>query len=89
MPSERAQRQIDALLDAAEAAIKRSEWALVRERARQVLTLDPDNADGRFYLDAAERGLASGGGGSFAAGSPAPAPPRGSGAGLNVLPAGA
>ncbi|MSQ15304.1 MAG: hypothetical protein EXR50_05525, partial [Dehalococcoidia bacterium] len=59
MTSERIQRQIDALLDDAEQAIKNSDWALVRDRAKQVLTMDPDNGDGKFYLAAAERGLAA------------------------------
>ncbi len=59
MPSERVQRQIDALLDEAEGAIKQSDWAKVQERASQVLTLDPENADGLFYLSASARGLAT------------------------------
>ncbi len=59
MPSERVKRQINALLDEAEQAVKKSDWALVRERADQVLTLDPDNEDGLFYLVAAQRRLGS------------------------------
>ena len=58
MVSPRVQRQIDALLDEAEAAIRESRWDLVRERARAVLSLDPDNADAPTYLAAAERNLA-------------------------------
>ena len=55
--SQRVRRQIDALLGEAEASIRRSDWLLVRERARQVLTLDPENSDAPFYVAAAERGL--------------------------------
>jgi hypothetical protein len=55
MPSERVQRQIDALLDEAEAATKQSNWALVRDRAQNALALDPENADARTYLAAADR----------------------------------
>src|SRR5437867_987259 len=57
MVSERAQRQIDHLLDEAESAIRDLAWDLVRARAEAVLTLDPDNGDGRNYLAAAERKL--------------------------------
>ena len=41
MPSERIQRQIDRLLDAAEAALARGEWALVLDRAGKARALDP------------------------------------------------
>jgi len=58
MPSERVQRQIDSLLDEAEQAIKRSEWTLVEDRARNVLALDPENADALAYVAAAARRLA-------------------------------
>ena len=44
MPSERVQRRIDSLLYEAEAAIKRSDWVLVRDRATNVLALDPERA---------------------------------------------
>ena len=57
MVSERAQRQIDRLLDEAEAAIRELAWDVVRARAEAVLTLDPENADGKNYLAAAERKL--------------------------------
>jgi len=59
MPSERVQRQIDRLLDEADEAAFRLEWAVVRDRARAALAYDPDNADARTYLETAERGLAS------------------------------
>ncbi|HVO25099.1 MAG TPA: protein kinase, partial [Candidatus Margulisiibacteriota bacterium] len=55
MPSERVQRQIDRLLDEAEAAIARLDWQAVRERSNAVLALDPQNADARTFLDAAVR----------------------------------
>jgi hypothetical protein len=44
MPSERTQRQIDRLLDAAEQAIAARDWALVRQHAQDVLVLDSENA---------------------------------------------
>jgi tetratricopeptide (TPR) repeat protein len=55
MPSERTQRQIDRLLDAAEQAIGARDWVLVREHAEDVLRLDPDNEDARSFLAAAQR----------------------------------
>jgi serine/threonine protein kinase len=55
MPSERIQRQIDALLDEAEQAVRQSDWALVRSRAEQVLAFDPENADALAFGLAAER----------------------------------
>ncbi|MSQ15636.1 MAG: hypothetical protein EXR50_07220, partial [Dehalococcoidia bacterium] len=64
MTSERIQRKIDSLLDDAEQAINNSDWALVLDRAKQVLTMDPDNGDGLFYLAAAERGVAAVSGGA-------------------------
>ena len=57
MASERVQRQIDRLLDEAEAAIAISDWAAVGDRARNVLRLDPDNSDALSYLAAAERDI--------------------------------
>ena len=59
MASERVRRRIDSLLDEAEVAVAQKDWATVRDRAEAVLTLDPDNADARFYLEAAGRGLAT------------------------------
>ena len=55
MASERVQRQIDRLLDEAEAAIAISDWAAVGDRARNVLLIDPDNGDAMSYLAASER----------------------------------
>src|SRR5437899_1784510 len=54
MPSERVQRQIDRLLDQAEAAIERGDWALVRDRAGAVLRLDAGNEDALAYLAASD-----------------------------------
>ena len=55
MPSERVQRQIDRLLDEAEAALTRREWPRVHDLSQDVLALDPENADARSFLDAAIR----------------------------------
>jgi hypothetical protein len=59
MPSERVQRQIDRLLDEAEAAAAQQQWALVRRHAEHALTFDPENADAQDLLRAAARGLQS------------------------------
>lgn len=55
MVSERVQRQLDRLLDAAEEALAQNEWTTVRARCRAVLALDPDNEDARTYMEAADR----------------------------------
>src|SRR4029079_5995979 len=55
MPSERVQRQIDRLLDEAEAALGRREWPRVHELSQDALALDPENSDARTFLDAAVR----------------------------------
>ena len=58
MPSERIQRQIDALLDQAEAAIARREWQALAETARAVLAIDEENQDaGAFLKMAAANGI--------------------------------
>jgi Cdc6-like AAA superfamily ATPase len=59
VPSERVQRQIDRLLDDAEAALARRDWPRVHELSQDVLALDPENADARTFLDAAVRAGAS------------------------------
>src|SRR5437867_11462528 len=59
MPSERVQRQIDGLLDEAEAAVRALDWQAVRNRADAVLALDPENADARTFLGAAARAAAA------------------------------
>ena len=58
MPSERVQRQIDRLLDEAEAGIAEHSWSVTRDRAQSVLAIDPENSDALTYLAAAERGSA-------------------------------
>ena len=64
MVSERVQRQIDRLLDEAEAAIATGDWSTVGDHARNVLLLDPENSDALSYLSASERATDSGGGAS-------------------------
>jgi len=61
MASERIQRRIDILLDEADQAIAESNWSVVRDRAQNVLALDPDNGDAATFLAAADRALANGG----------------------------
>jgi predicted ATPase/class 3 adenylate cyclase len=58
MPTERIQRQIDRLLDEAEAAVAADDWARVRKLAENVLALDPGDADAQTFLDAAVRAAA-------------------------------
>jgi hypothetical protein len=58
--SDRAQRQVDRLLDEAEAALGRREWTRVHELSQDVLALDPENADARTFLEAAVRASAAG-----------------------------
>ncbi len=76
MASERVQRQIDALLDEAEVAIKQSNWALVRDRAQNVLALDPGSGDAQAYLAAADRALSDRGSGPLIGASAESAPAR-------------
>ena len=57
MPSERILRQIDRLLDEADAAISQFDWEEVRRCAQAVLALDPANTDGVAVLAAADRAL--------------------------------
>ena len=61
MASERVQRRIDILLDEADQAIAQSDWSVVRDRAQNVLALDPNNGDAATFLAAADRALASSG----------------------------
>ena len=76
MPSERIQRQIDRLLDEAEAASARRDWLQVLDLAVHVLTFDPENADAQGLAAAAKRGLGGAAGISDAASFiPAPAAP--------------
>ena len=55
MPSERVQRRIDRLLDDAEEAADRHDWAKVTEFVEGVLALDPDNSDAAAFREMAER----------------------------------
>ena len=55
MVSDRIQRRIEILLDEADQAVSLSDWAVVRDRARNVLRLNPENGDALAYLAAAER----------------------------------
>ena len=59
LASERAQRQIDRLLDEAEDAVTQLDWGIVRDRAQAVLAFDPENSDGLAFLAAAERAQAN------------------------------
>ena len=55
MPSERVQKRIDELLDAADTASRTNDWESVRVNCESVLDLDPDNEVARDYLDASRR----------------------------------
>ena len=59
MPSERVQRNIERLLDAASDALASSDWQSAFESAEVALGLDPDNPDARSYVEAARRGLSA------------------------------
>ena len=58
MASERIQRRIDILLDEADQAVAQTDWTVVRDRAQNVLALDPTNGDAITFLAAADRALA-------------------------------
>src|SRR5439155_12794870 len=58
MTSERIQRQVIRLLDEAEAAVEARDWAVVGQRARDALDLDPANKEAEALLAAADRALA-------------------------------
>ena len=57
MASDRLQRQIERLLDEADLAITGEDWSTVSSRARSVLAIDPENAEGLAYLATADRAL--------------------------------
>ena len=57
MASERLQRHIERLLDEADQAIVQRQWDVVRERAQDILAIDPENSDGLAFLASAERAL--------------------------------
>ena len=54
MPSERLQRRIDAFLDRADEAAHAFDWPVVREAARAVLGIDPENEDALGFIAMAE-----------------------------------
>lgn len=54
MLSERAQRRIDRLLDQAEDALERGDWAEAAERAQSVLAVQPENQDATTFLSMAQ-----------------------------------
>ena len=58
MASEWLQRQIARLLEGAEEALARRDWSQVRDKAQDLLALQPGNQDGSALLAAAERSLA-------------------------------
>ena len=55
MASERAKRRIERLLDQIDEASEQRDRKTVGELSKDVLALDPDNADGKTFLAAAER----------------------------------
>ena len=57
MASESVQARIDRLLDEAREAVAESNWAVVLNRAQNVLRIETENEDARAYLVAAERAL--------------------------------
>ena len=57
MASESAQRRIDILLDEATKAVAESNWAVVLNRAENVLRMETENEDARAYMAVAEREL--------------------------------
>ena len=54
MATERLQRRIERLLDQVEEATDQQDWDTVLRLARQVLSIDPDNADAAVFLKIAE-----------------------------------
>ena len=74
MATERLRQQAEQLLDEAREAVTRLDWAIVRDRARAVLSLDQGNADGLALLAIAEREL--GESSTPQAASPSPFAPR-------------
>ena len=59
MVSECVQRRFEERLDRADAAVDSDEWLVIRELARDVLDLDPENVDAAGLLEMAERRPAS------------------------------
>ena len=75
MASERLQRHIDRLLDEADEAIAQSHWDVVRDRAKDILAIDPQNSEGLVFLAAAKRALGASGPSPSAQASPPPPSP--------------
>ena len=71
MSTERIKRRIERLLDEADQAADGRTWEVVLDRAQQVLTFDPGNADAQAYLAAAQRAMEAP---SAPVGRPEPAP---------------
>ncbi len=78
MLSDRTQRQVDRLLDEADEAIRQRDWVRVKECARDVLALDPENPDARSFAAAAERALADAASSTNTAGAASPMIPSSS-----------
>ena len=57
MASERIQRRIDILPEEAAQAVAQPDWSVVRDRAQNVLALDPDDSDTLTFLATAELAL--------------------------------
>ncbi len=57
MTSERIQGRINRLLDEAEEAADQLDWESVRQKAQGILAFDPENADAKAFLAAAERSV--------------------------------
>ena len=57
MASERMQRRIERLLDQADEAADRREWAEVQRLAEDILLIDSANADAEAFLELSKRGL--------------------------------
>ena len=75
MASERLQRHIDRLLDEADEAIAQSHWDVVRDRAKDILAIDPQNSEGLVFLAAAKRALGASGPSPSAQAPPPPPSP--------------
>ena len=55
MASDRIQRRIEQLLNAADPAVSQFDWALVRANAEAVLACDLENTGAKAYLKTAQR----------------------------------
>ena len=61
MASERLRRHIERLLDEADEAPAHRDWDVVRERAQDIISIEPENGEGAAFLAAAERALGGSG----------------------------